>query len=109
MSSISTLGSFARSLFKILDRGDEVFRPQGHLGLGDVQAELAIDAEAAHAAEAVAVGVVELLLEEVLGLFQVGRIARPQPLVDPQQGLFVAAGGVFGQRVQEQRVLRDRP
>ena len=101
-------GSSPRSLQQVLDRGDQVLGPQRHLVLGDVQPELAVDAEAAHPAQPVAVGVVELLVEQGLGLFQLRRIARPQPLVDPQQRLFVAGGGVVGQAVEEQRVLADR-
>ena len=100
------VGSLARSLHQVLDGGDEVVGPQRHFVFGDVQAELAVDAEAAHAAQPVAVGVVELLVEQGLGLFQLRRVARPQPLVNPQQGLLVAGRGVLGQRVQQQRVLR---
>ena len=93
-------------LHQVIDGGDQVVGPQRHFVLGDVQAELAVDAEAAHAAQPVAVGVVELLVEQGLGLFQLRRVARPQPLVDPQQRLFVAGRGVVGQGVQQQRVLR---
>ena len=82
---------------------DQVLGPQRHFRFGHVQPQLAIDAEAADAAQAIAVGVVELLVEQGPGLFQLRRIARTQPLVDPQQRLFVAGGGVFGQAVEDQR------
>ena len=76
---------------------------------GTVELQLAIDAEAADLAQAIAVGVEEFFVEQRPGLFQLRRIARPQPLVDLQQGLFVAAGGVFGQAVEDQRRSSDRP
>ena len=100
MSSISTSGVAVAQPQQVVDGGDQVVRPQRHFVFGDVQAQLAVDAEAAHAAQPVAVGVVELLVEQGLGLFQLRRIAGPQPLVDPQQGLFVAGRGVVGQGVQ---------
>ena len=106
MSSISTSGSLPRSLQQVLDGRDQVVGPQRHLVFGDVQVELAVDAEAADPAQPIAVGVVELLVEQGLGLFQLRRIARPQPLVDPQQRLFVAGRVVFGQGVEDQRDLR---
>ena len=66
----------------VADGVEVVERPQGHLRLGDVLVELAVDAEAADLAEAVAVGVLELLAEQFLGLLQLRRVAGPQPLVD---------------------------
>ncbi len=57
--------------------------------------KLAIDAEAADLAQAIAIGVEELLVEQGPGLFQLRRIARPQPLVNPQQRFFVAGRVVF--------------
>ena len=93
-------------LHQIADRRDEVVGAKGHLRLGDVQPELAVDAEAADAAQPVAVGVVELLVEQGPGLLQLRRIARPQPLINPQQRLFVAGRVVVGQGVQQQRGLR---
>ena len=84
---------------------------------GHVELELAVDAEAADAAQAVAVGVVELFVEQRPGLFQLRRIARTQPLIDPQQRFFVAGvvssarllkiSGVFG--VVHHLDLRRRP
>ena len=63
---------------------------QGHLVLGDVLVELAVEAEPADLAQAVAVLVEELLVEEGLGLLRLRRVARPQPDVDLQQRLLVA-------------------
>ena len=57
-------------------------------GMSELQ--LAVDAEAADLAQPVAVRVEELLVEQGPGLFQLRRVAGPQPLVDSQQGLFVA-------------------
>ena len=87
----------------------EVVGPQRHLRLRGCSGRLAVDAEAADAAQPVAVGVEELLVEQGPGLLQLRRVARPQPLVNPQQRLFVAGRGVVGQGVQEQRALRRRP
>ena len=75
----------------VADRVDEVLGVQGHLVLGDRLVELAVDAEAADLAEAVAVRVEELLVEELAGLLQLRRVAGPEPLVDPQQRVLVVA------------------
>ena len=75
---------------------------------GDVQIQLAVDAEAADAAQPIAIGVVELFVEQRPGLFQLRRIAGTQPLINSQQRLFVAAGGVFLQAVEDQRHFRLR-
>ena len=87
-----------RSVEQVLDGIDEVFRPQRHFVFRNVQVELAVDAEASDAAEAIAIRVVELFVEQRLGLFQLRRIAGTQPLIDPQQGLFMARGAVFRER-----------
>ncbi len=91
---------------QILDGRDQVVGVQRHLRLGDVQPQFAVDAEAADAAETIAVGVVEFFVEQGLGLFQLRGVARPQTLVDPQERLFVAGRVVVGQGVDEQGVLR---
>ena len=54
---------------QVLDRGDQIFRPQRHFLFGDVQIQLAIDAEAADPAQPIAVDVVELFLEQRDGPF----------------------------------------
>ena len=51
---------------------------------GTFSPELAIDAESADAAQPIAVGVEEFFVEQGLGLFQLRRIAGPQPLIDAQ-------------------------
>ena len=51
-------------------RIDQVLAAEGHDRFRDVLIELAVDAEAADAAEAIAVFVEEFFLEERLGLFQ---------------------------------------
>ncbi len=68
---------------------------QGHLGLGDVLLELAVDAEPADLAQAIAVGIQKLLAEQLLGLFELRRIAGPEALIDLEQGLLVGRGRVF--------------
>ena len=70
----------------VADRVDVVFGVEGHLVVGDRLAELPVDPEPADLAEAVAVGVEELLVEELTRLLELRRIARPEPLVDPQAG-----------------------
>ena len=106
MSSIFRVGLAVAQPRQVLDGRDQVVGPQRHFALVDVQAELPVDAEPAHAAQPVAVRVVELLVEQGLGLFQLRRIAGPQPLVDPQQGFLVAGRVVVVQGVQQQRALR---
>ena len=106
MSSTSASGSPFRSrdrylMAAIRSSARSVISPSSM-----VQAQLPVDAEPAHAPQPVAVGVVELLVEQRLGLFQLRRIAGPQPLVDPQQGLLVAGRVVVVQGVQQQRALR---
>src|SRR5262249_18998951 len=63
------------------------------------------DAEAADLAQAVAVGVLELLAEQLAGLLQLRRVAGPQALVDLQQRLLVRVGRVLPERRQDERVL----
>ena len=90
MSSTSTvLLAFAEPQH-VADRGDQVLGPQRHLRLGHVEAELAVDPEPTDAAEPVAVGIVELLVEQDPGLVEGGGIAGPQPLVDPHQRVLMA-------------------
>ena len=55
-----------------------------------VLVELAVDAEAADAAEPIAIFVEEFFVEERLGLFQLRRVAGTEPGVDPHQCVFVA-------------------
>jgi hypothetical protein len=68
-------------------------------------AELAVQAEATDAPEAVARLVEELLLEQLARLLDLRRIAGAQALVDLEQRLFVAVGRIFAQRVEDQEVL----
>ena len=89
----------------VADRVDVVERVQDHLVVGDRLAELAVDPEPTDLAQAVAVGVEELLVEELAGLLQLGRVARPEPLVDPQQGALVVRGRVFLERLEDQQIL----
>ena len=93
----------------VLQAVDQVLGPERHLRLGDVLVELAVDAEPADAAQAVAVLVVELLVEQRGRLLQLRRVAGAEPGVDPHEGVLVAGRRVVGQRVEDQRVqhLRD--
>jgi hypothetical protein len=100
------LALVAAQLQEVLDAVDDVFGLQRLLGLGDVEAELAVQAEAADAAEAVARRVEELLAEELLRLVEVRRIARAQAPVDLEQRLLVVRGRVLGERVDDQRDRR---
>ena len=74
----------------VFDGCDQIVGTKRHLRLGHGQTELAVDAKAAHAAKTIAVGVLELLVEERSRLVEGGRIARPQTLIDANQGVFVA-------------------
>ena len=69
------------------DGVDVILGVERHLVFGHGLIELAIDPEPADLAQAVPVGVEELLVEELARLLELRRIARPQPLVDPQQAL----------------------
>ena len=84
------------------DRVDVVERVERHLVVGTVLVELPVDPEPADLAEAVAVGVEELLVEELAGLLQLRRVARPEPLIDPEQGALVVGGRVFLERLEDQ-------
>ena len=90
----------------VSDGVDVILGVEGHPVFGDVLVELAVDPEPADLAQAVAVGVEELLVEELAGLLQLRRVARPQPLVDPQQRALVVGGRVFLERLEDQRVAR---
>ena len=109
MSSTAALPSPVASVEQVLHRVDQVLRPQDHFVFGHVEAELAIDAEAADATQPIAIRVVELFVEQGLGLFQLRRIARTQPLIDPQQRFFVARRVVVGQGVEQERRRRAGP
>src|SRR6185437_12929680 len=64
----------------VADGVDVVDRVERHPVLGDVLVELPVDPEPADLAEAVAVGVEELLVEELAGLLELRRVAGPQAL-----------------------------
>ncbi len=89
---------------QVAHRGDQIVGAEGHFLFGHAQAELAIDAKPPHPAEPVAIRIVELLVEQGLGLLQLRRIAGAEPLVNPQQRLLVAGCRVVGQRVEQQLV-----
>ena len=80
---------FGSQIEDVADDGEEVLGPDAHVILGHVHVELAVDAEATDLAQAIAVLVEELLLEEGLGLLDLRRIAGTQSAVDLQQGGFV--------------------
>ena len=67
---------------QILDDLQEVLARQELLVLGRLKTELAVDAESANATQAVAVVVVELLIEKLLGLLDLRRVARAELAVD---------------------------
>jgi len=81
-----------------------VFRTERHHVQRHVLMKLAVVAEAPDPAQPVAVLVVKFLLEERPGLFNLRRIARPQPGINPQQPGFIAVGCVLCQRVENQRI-----
>ncbi len=89
----------------VADGVEVVQGPQGHLGFVDVLVEFAVDAEAADLAEAVAVGVLEFLAEQLAGLLQLRGVARPEALVDLEEGLLVRVGRVLVEGGEDEGVL----
>ncbi len=45
-------------------------------------------------------------MEELAGLLELGRIARPQPLVDAQKGALVVGRGIFLKRLEDELLAR---
>ena len=93
------------------DGRDQILGPERHLSLGHVEAKLAIDAKPADSAEAVAVGVLKLLVEQGSSLVEGRRIPRTEPLVDSHERVLVAgchAGpplrlvGIFTKTIDDQ-------
>ena len=98
----------------VLDRGDQIIGAERHLRLGDRKREFAVDAEAPDAAETVAIGVLEFLVEQGPGLVEGRGIARPKPLVDADEGILMAgrdAGtalrfvGILAEAIHDERHL----
>ena len=85
-------------------RVHEVLAPQDHLRLRHVLLELAVDAEPPDPAQAVALLVEELLVEQRPRLLNLRRVAGAKPAVNLENGLLVAVGDVLRQRVEDQRV-----
>ena len=96
-TSISTVKDLATALAEI-GLHDEVV---------EIELELAVDAEAADLAQVVAAGVLEAVVEELLDLLLVGRVAGAQALVDADQRLLVALRLVVAQGVEEHVVALD--
>ncbi len=89
---------------QVLDRVDDVVRLEHlHVERGLLR-ELAVQAETAHATQAVALGIEELLVEQLARLLALDRVARAQAAVDLEQRLLVALGRVLVQRVDDQHV-----
>ena len=89
----------------VANRVDVILGVEGHPVFGNVLVELAVDPEPADLAQPIAVGIEELLMEQLACLLQLRRIARPQPLVDPEQSTLVIGGRVFLQRLENKRIL----
>ncbi|GBD36690.1 hypothetical protein HRbin36_01818 [bacterium HR36] len=83
----------------------EILRPQGHFAFRHIQTELAVHAEAAHLAQAVACGIKETFVEQLHRLVQLRRIPRAHPLVNAQQGFLVCFGLVLAQGVEDEVIL----
>ncbi len=99
---------------QVANCSDQILSTQRHFGFRHGEPEFPIDAEATDAAQPVPVGVLELLIEQGDCLVERGRIARPQPLIDPDQGVLMAGRhcrsfprlvSVFPQAVLNQRRL----
>ena len=86
MSSTWALALLGPEVEDVPDDREEVLGADVHGRLlGDFHVELPVDAEAADLAQAVAVLVEELLVEELLGLVHLRRVARPEAAVDLQK------------------------
>ncbi len=83
---------------------DVILRIERHAVFRDRLIELAVDPEPADLAQPVAVGVKELLVEELACLLELGRIPRPQPLIDSQERALVVVRGVVLERLQDQLI-----
>jgi hypothetical protein len=93
-------------LHDVADAVHDVLGQQRHVAVALLlAAELAVDAEAPHRPEAVARRVLEALAEERARLLDVRRVAGPEPRVDLEQRLLVAARVVLGERVEDHRVV----
>ena len=99
-----TLALAAAQPQDVPDGVDVVLGIERHPVFGHILIELAVDPEPADLAQPVAVGVEELLVEELAGLLELGRIARPQPLVDSQQCALVVGRRVFLERLEDQLI-----
>ena len=105
MVNIVHISFAATQLEHVLERIDQVLAAQGHDGFGHVLIELAVDAEAPDAAEPIAIFIEEFFLEEGLGLVFLRRVAGAKTGVNLQQRALVAVGRVFGERVEDQRIV----
>ena len=94
----------AAELEHVLERIDQVLAAKRHNGFGDILVEFPVNAEAADAAEAIAVFVEEFFFEEGLGLVDLGRISGTKPGVDSQERIVVAFSRIVGQGVENQGV-----
>ncbi len=95
----------AAELEHVLQRIDQVLAAEGHDRFGDVLVELAVDAETADAAEAIAIFIEEFFFEEGLRLVELRRIAGAKPGVNSQQRIVRGLSAVIvGQGVENQRV-----
>ncbi len=82
---------------EVLDRGDDVFLGQRALRDRLVQAELLVDLVAAYLRQVVALRVEIEVLEQGLGGFARGRLARTELAVDVEQRVVLALGVVLFQ------------
>ncbi len=88
------IGAAAAEVEQVLDHPQEVLAADEHLVFRRVQVELAVDPEATHAPEAIAVVIEELLDEELLGLLDLRRVAGTQLAVNLQHRLLVGRLGI---------------
>ena len=85
-----------------------IFRRQRQHFFRDRLAEFAVQAEAADAAEVVALVVEEQFIEQLDRLLFLRRVARAHALIDAQHRVFVALDVVFLDRIEDQFVLGVR-
>ena len=92
-------------LDEIFDNLDDIFLGKhADIRLG-VQAQLLVDTIAAHLAQVVTLVREEQILEYFLGTGIIGRVSITQLAIDVEHGLLLRVRGVFGQSVEDDRIL----
>ncbi len=92
-------------LDQVVDDRDDVLLRQRRRRHRDVEAELPVDAVAAHVPEVIPLLVEEKAVDERLGGLQVRRVPRAELLVDGPECILLRADDVLGNRLGDDRFL----